>query len=81
VVDAATTYQKVVDVIQGFPLVEQVSLFDVYSGNQVPSGKKSLACRITYQSSSHTLTDKEVNKVQQKILDTLSRDLGAILRG
>jgi phenylalanyl-tRNA synthetase beta chain len=81
VVDAATTYQKVVDVIQGFPLVEQVSLFDVYSGNQVPSGKKSLACRITYQLSSHTLTDEEVNKVQQKILDKLSRDLGAILRG
>ena len=80
VVDAGTAYQKVVDVIKGFPLVEQVSLFDVYSGNQVPSGKKSLACRITYQSSSHTLTDEEVNKVQQKILDKLSRDLGATLR-
>jgi phenylalanyl-tRNA synthetase beta chain len=75
VVDAATAYQKVVDVIRGFPLVEQVSLFDVYSGNQVPSGKKSLACRITYQSLEHTLTDEEVNRVQQKILDRLSREL------
>ena len=80
VVDAGTAYQKVVDIIKGFPLVEQVSLFDVYSGNQVPSGKKSLACRITYQSPSHTLTDEEVNKVQKRILDKLSRDLGATLR-
>ena len=80
VVDAGTAYQKVIDVIRGFPLVEQVSLFDVYSGNQVPSGRKSLACRITYQSLEHTLTDEEVNKVQQKILDKLSRELGATLR-
>ena len=80
VVDAATTYQKVVDVIRGFPLVEQVALFDVYSGDQVPPGKKSLACRITYQSPDHTLTDDEVNKIQQRILDKLSRELGATLR-
>ncbi len=80
VVDAATAYQKVVDIIEGFPLVEQVALFDVYSGDQVPPGKKSLACRVTYQSPSHTLTDEEVNKVQQKILAKLSRELGAVLR-
>jgi phenylalanyl-tRNA synthetase beta chain len=80
VVDAATAYQKVVDIIKGFSLVEQVTLFDVYSGEQVPPGKKSLACRITYQSTAHTLTDEEVNKVQQRILGKLSRDLGATLR-
>jgi phenylalanyl-tRNA synthetase beta chain len=55
-------------------------LFDVYSGDQVPSGKKSLACRITYQSPSHTLTDEEVNKVQQRILGKLSHELNATLR-
>jgi phenylalanyl-tRNA synthetase beta chain len=80
VVDAGTAYQKVIDVINGFPLVEQVALFDVYSGSQVPPGKKSLACRITYQSPDHTLTDAEVNKVQQGILDKLTHDLGATLR-
>ncbi|UCB44054.1 MAG: phenylalanine--tRNA ligase subunit beta [Dehalococcoidales bacterium] len=80
VVDAGTAYQKVTDIIEDFPLVEQVTLFDVYSGDQVPSGKKSLACRITYRSPSHTLTDEEVNEVQQKILDKLSSDLGAVLR-
>ncbi len=80
VVDADIAYQKVVDVIKGFPLVVQVALFDVYSGDQVPPGKKSLACRITYRSPDHTLTDEEVNRVQQRILDRLSRDLGATLR-
>ena len=80
VVDAATAYQQVVNIIRGFPLVEQVALFDVYSGDQVPPGKKSLACRITYQSPDHTLTDEEVNRVQKRILDKLSRDLGATLR-
>ncbi len=80
VVDADVAYQKVVDVIKGFPLVEQVAIFDVYFGGQVPAGKKSLACRITYQSPTHTLTDEEVNNIQKTILDRLSGELGASLR-
>jgi len=81
VVDADTTHQKVVDIIGDFPLVKDVALFDVYSGEQVPSGKKSLAYRISYRSPDHTLTDNEVNRVQQNILNRLSGELGAVLRG
>ena len=81
VIDAGVAHQKVVDIIGSFPLVEQVAVFDVYTGDQVPPGKKSLAYRITYQSPTHTLTDEEVNKVQKRILDRLSRELGAGLRG
>jgi phenylalanyl-tRNA synthetase beta chain len=80
VVDAATIHQKVVDIIGGFPLVEDVALFDVYSGEQVPSGKKSLAYHISYRSPDHTLTDDEVSKFQQRILKRLSGELGAVLR-
>ncbi|MFH0768264.1 MAG: phenylalanine--tRNA ligase subunit beta [Chloroflexota bacterium] len=80
VVDAEIVNQKVLDIIKSFPLVEQVALFDVYSGDQVPQGKKSIAYRLTFQSPTHTLTDEEVNKVQQQILDKLSHELGAILR-
>ncbi len=69
------------DIAKSFPLVNQVTIFDVYAGEQVPLGKKSLAYRITFQSPTHTLTDEEVNEVQQQILDKLSRDLGATLRG
>jgi phenylalanyl-tRNA synthetase beta chain len=81
VVEAGVTNGKAQDIIKDFPLVSQVALFDVYSGGQLPVGKKSLAYRITFQSPSHTLTDEEVGKVQQQILDKLSAELGATLRG
>ena len=80
VVDAQITHQQALDIIRSFPLVNQVTIFDVYSGEQVPPGKKSLAYRITFQSPAHTLTDEEVNRVQQQIIDKLSQELGATLR-
>jgi phenylalanyl-tRNA synthetase beta chain len=80
VVDSGVTHRQALDIITGFPLVTGVALFDVYAGEQLPADKKSLAYRITFQSPSHTLTDAEVNKVQQQILDKLSKQLGATLR-
>jgi phenylalanyl-tRNA synthetase beta chain len=79
-VDAAVTYQKIVDVVKGFSLVSDMQLFDLYEGKQVPEGKKSMAFRLTYQSADHTLKDEEVDKVQQRILERLSKELGAVLR-
>ena len=80
VIDTDVTHKKITGIIESFPLVTEVSIFDVYSGKQVPRGKKSLAYRITFQSPDHTLTDKEVNKVEKQILDRLTKDLGASLR-
>ncbi len=80
VIDAGVTNQRIQDIIKRFPLVNQVTIFDVYSGEQVPSGKKSFAYRVTFQSPTHTLTDEEVDKVQQQILDKLSSEFGATLR-
>lgn len=80
VVDEGITYQQICDVIQKFSLVDSVSLFDLYAGEQVPSGKKSLAFRIIYQSSTHTLTDNEVDRVQQQVVDKLQHNFGASLR-
>jgi phenylalanyl-tRNA synthetase beta chain len=80
VVDAEVSNQEVQDIIKGFSLVNRVTIFDVYTGGQLPPGKKSLAYRITFQSPTHTLTDKEVNKVQPQILDKLSQKFGATLR-
>jgi len=81
VVDAGVTHRQVTDIITGFPLVRRVALFDLYTGGKLPAGKKSLAYRITFQSSTQTLTDESVNKVQQKIVDKLAKELGATLRG
>ena len=80
VLDKEVPSKKVQDILESYPLVAEVTLFDVYIGDQVPQGKKSLAFRIAYQSPSRTLTDDEVNKEQEKILDRLHRDLGATLR-
>jgi phenylalanyl-tRNA synthetase beta chain len=79
-VDAAVTYQKIVDIVKAFSLVSDMQLFDLYEGKQVPEGKKSMAFRLTYQAADHTLKDEEVDKVQQRILERLSKELGATLR-
>ncbi|MFC1961450.1 phenylalanine--tRNA ligase subunit beta [Chloroflexota bacterium] len=80
VVDMATTHRQVQEIIRGFPLVKEVAIFDFYTGKQVPPGKKSLAYRILYQSSEHTLTDEEADRTQEKILRKLQHVLGATLR-
>ena len=81
VVSTGVSHQEIMDIIQGFSLVSEVRLFDVYSGQQLAPGKKSLAYRLVFQSPTHTLTDEEVNKVQVQILKRLADRLGATLRG
>jgi phenylalanyl-tRNA synthetase beta chain len=60
--------------------VDSVRLFDVYEGEQVPEGKKSLAYTITYHSATETLTDKAVNALHDKVVKRLNQELGAELR-
>jgi phenylalanyl-tRNA synthetase beta chain len=80
VIDEQVSYRTVENIIQSFPLVTEVTLFDLYRGKQIPEGKKSFAIRIVYQSSSHTLTDEEVDQTQEQMLARLHQDLGASLR-
>jgi phenylalanyl-tRNA synthetase beta chain len=80
IVDTKVAASKIQEVIKSFPLVDEVTVFDVYSGEQVPEGKKSLAFTIRFQSLERTLTDEEVNVAQQKITERLQRDFGATLR-
>jgi len=74
------SHQQVETTIRSFSLVRRVNIFDVYRGEAIPKGKKSLAYRITFQSPDHTLTDEEADRVQQQILGKLSKELGAALR-
>jgi phenylalanyl-tRNA synthetase beta chain len=80
VVDEQVSYGRVEEIIQSFPLVTKVTLFDLYRGEQIAEGKKSFAIRIVYQSPSHTLTDEEVDKTQEQMLGRLHQELGATLR-
>ncbi len=64
----------------GGNLVEKIELFDIYKGKQIPEGKKSIAYAIWYRDENKTLTDKDVNKVHEKILKSLEYKLEATLR-
>ena len=83
VVDEGVPVVRVHDLIAqtGAPLLRSTVLFDVYQGDQVGAGKKSLAYRLTYQADDRTLTDKEVAKLRGKIVRRLERELEATLRG
>ena len=65
----------------GGPLLADVRLFDVYRGEQLASGKKSLAFSLSFQAADRTLTDVEVEAEKRRILEAVSRELGALLRG
>ncbi len=60
--------------------LKELKLFDVYEGERIDSGRKSLAIGLTWQAQSRTLTDDEVDTAVQGILDALAARLGATLR-
>ena len=72
---------QVEDIIEkeGGKLVEEYHLFDIYEGAQILAGYKSVAYSITFRAADHTLEDKEVNAVMDKILNALT-GLGIELR-
>jgi phenylalanyl-tRNA synthetase beta chain len=63
------------------PLLKQVDLFDLYTGEQVGAGRKSLAYSLLYQAEDRTLTDPEVNAVHREVVERLRQTLGAEVRG
>jgi phenylalanyl-tRNA synthetase beta chain len=83
VVDAGLPAAQVEALIRqvGGKLLSEVRLFDVFQGEQLGAGKKSLAYRLTYQAEDKTLTDNEVAKIREKIVKRAKDVLGAVLRG
>ena len=61
-------------------LLQEVDLFDVYQGKNLPEGKKSYAVKIILQDAKETLTDKRVDKVMDKIISSLKAEFNAELR-
>ncbi len=76
----AADIEAVIAEAGGRRLVE-IRLFDLFRGEQVGAGKKSLAYRLSYQSDEGTLTDKDAARMRKKILKNLERKTGAVLRG
>ncbi len=83
IVDESVTAEQVVTEVRaaGRPLLRDARLFDLYRGESIPAGTKSLAYALTYQADDRTLTDKEVDKAHKKIEERLKRALNASIRG
>jgi phenylalanyl-tRNA synthetase beta chain len=81
-IEAALPQKSVEDVIRkvGQPLCTNVVLFDMYSGQQTGTEKKSLAYALEFQSPDHTLTDIEIDDAMKKIIEAVQRQCNGVLR-
>jgi phenylalanyl-tRNA synthetase beta chain len=82
VVDEAVSAAELTEVIRSAAggLLADVRLFDVYRGEQVPPGQKSLAFSLVFQAMDRTLTEAEVEAEKRRIVEAVARGIGARLR-
>ena len=80
VVDADVPSARIQQIIDRHGVVVRSTPFDVYRGDGVPEGKKSVAYRVVFQSDESTLTSEQVDRFQGDIVRQLRRQLGAELR-
>ena len=64
----------------GAPLLRAVRVFDVYEGEQVQAGRKSIALNLAFRSSERTLTDEDVDAARHSIVQALAANGRATLR-
>jgi phenylalanyl-tRNA synthetase beta chain len=83
VVDKEVVAGKLSEVITvaGGNLLKEVSVFDLYEGDRLEEGKKSIAFSLKYFDPEKTLTDEEVTKAHEKVLEAVKEQAGAVLRG
>lgn len=80
--DDSTSFKEVYDIAfqTEQKLLKSVNLFDVYTGKKLPNGKKSYAVSFTLQDEKSTLTDKQIDKIMDKLQRKYENDLSAELR-
>jgi phenylalanyl-tRNA synthetase beta chain len=81
-VDSHVTADAVLRAARGAErnLIAGVTLFDLYEGDKLPEGKKSLAIDVVFQPREHTLTDAEIEIAAQKVVAAVAKATGAVLR-
>ncbi len=62
-------------------LIKQVFMFDLYQGENIEHGKKSLAFNIIIQAGDRTLTENEINELSNNIINNINKEFGGIIRG
>ena len=82
VLDEATPVADLVCSIQDLKQTHfiDVALFDIYTGENIDSGKKSVALNLTYQSMEATLSDEEVNAKVEEVLTLMQEKFSAVFR-
>ncbi len=80
VCDEDVAIQDMLDEFLVLPLVESATLFDVYRGEQLGAGKKSVAISVVFTDTTKTLQDKEIEKQSGKALRAIQEKYGAVLR-
>ncbi len=80
IVDGDIPSARIQEIIEDQKLVLESSPFDVYTGEGVPPGKRSIAYSVTFQAADGTLTSEQVDDAQTDILRRLKREIGATLR-
>ena len=83
IVDAAVKAADVVRAAQSIDkkLISDVTVFDVYEGKGIDTGKKSIAIAVTMQPREKTMTDEEIESVATRIVAEVAKKTGGILRG
>jgi len=61
-------------------LIKDVRIFDVYQGDNITSGKKSIAFNVTLEPRDKTLSEKDIDQISKKIISTVQEATGATLR-
>ena len=79
-VDDEVSSAQIQHIIIRNKLVQSSTPFDLYTGDKIPAGKKSIGYRVTFRSNQSTLTRELVDKTRQSIVKQLERELGAELR-
>jgi phenylalanyl-tRNA synthetase beta chain len=86
-VDTQTSWGQISEAIEAFAehsedgdLLRSVEVFDLYEGDQVPDGKRSLAITVVYRSDDRTLTDEEIARLDEGVVAHLADAVGAHLR-
>ena len=82
VVNKKVNAQDLIDIISNIDqdLISNIKVFDVYEGDNIPDGQKSIAISVTIQSLEKTLNDNDLEKINKSIIDTVENKTGAKIR-
>ena len=82
IVDKNFKAQDLIEIISSIDqnLIKSIKIFDIYEGENIPDGKKSIALNVTIQSSEKTLEESDLEKINKLIISTVETKSGAKIR-